>query len=232
MSRVLPRETQSRSNSIKDLTTATSGSAASDAALVVKYLAKDTVPGDFDASALNLAEIPPELIASFSKPPITGPFALTRLVVKRKGHHRRGVMTYGMMASEQRGWPEYADNQEKMLEEFRFEKNLDYEWACFRSPRPATTDNFWGRRCEQWVNILPDMDDPHNVNLHVGANGRVPGKAPPNRLSIVGFLTGTPTTKGKAGIVTKSARKKAAKAALQDPDKVILLILLILIFWF
>ena len=60
MSRVLPRHTQSRSNSIKKLTTVTSGSAASDAALVAKYLAKDTVPGDFDASALPLAEIPPE----------------------------------------------------------------------------------------------------------------------------------------------------------------------------
>jgi hypothetical protein len=190
---------------------------------VAKYLAKDTVPGDFDASALPLAEILPELIASFSKPPITGPFAFSRMVEKRKQHHRQGVMTYGMMASEARGWREYAGNQVKMLEEFRFAKNLDYEWVCFRSPRVATIDNFWGRRCEQWVNLLPDMDDPQNVNLHVGANGRVPGKAPPNRLAIVGFLSGTPTREGKAGIITTYQKKKAAKAAL-DPAKVLQLI--------
>ena len=92
----------------------------------------------------------------------------------------------------------------------------DYEWICVRSPRVATTDNFWGRRCEQWVNLLPEMDDPANVNLHVGANGRVPGKAPP----IVGFLSGTPTKAEKKGIVTEYQKKKAAKAALQDPAKV------------
>ena len=64
------------------------------------------------------------------------------------------------------------------------------------------------------------MDDPANVNLHVGANGRVPGKAPPNRLSIVGFLSGTATKAGKKGIVTEYKKKKVAKAALQDPAKV------------
>ena len=86
---------------------------------------------------LSLAEIPSELIASFSKPPITGPFAFSQMVEKRKQHHRQRVMTYGMMASEARGWKEYADNQEKMIKEFRFESNLDYEWVCVRSPRTA-----------------------------------------------------------------------------------------------
>ena len=73
------RQTQSRSsNSDKDLTTTvTSGTAASDAALVVKYLAKDTVPGDFDASTLPLSEIPEGLLKTFSKPPLTGPFAFS-----------------------------------------------------------------------------------------------------------------------------------------------------------
>ena len=218
---MLHRHTQSRSKPIKKLTTITSGSAASHAALVAKYLAKDIVPGDFDASALSLAEIPPELLASFSKPPNTGPFAFSRMVEKRKQHHRQGVMTYGMMASEARGWQEYADNQEKMIDEFRFESNSDYEWVCVRSPRVGVTDNFWGRRCGQWTNVLPRMDDQYNANLHVGANGRVPGKAPPNRLSIVGFLSGTPTREGKAGIITTYQKKKAEKAPL-DPAKVLL----------
>ena len=188
---------------------------------MAKFLAKDTVPGDFDASALALAEIPEGLLKTFSKPPITGPLAFTRMVLKRKQYHRNQVATYGMMASEQRGWQEFADNQGKVVKEFRVEACTDYEWICVRSPRVGTTDNFWGRRCEQWVNVLPDMDDPQNVNLHVGANGRVPGKAPPNRLAIVGFLSGTATVKGKAGIVTKYQKKKAAKAALQDPAKVL-----------
>ena len=157
MSRVLPRHTQSRSNSIKDLTSVTSGSAASDAALVAKYLAKDTVPGDFDASTLSLDEIPQDLLKTFSKPPLTGPFAFSRLVGKRKQHHRQGEVTYGMMASELRGWSEYSDNQGKMLKEFRMQETLDYEWICVRSPGVGVTDNFWGRRCEQWINVLPDM---------------------------------------------------------------------------
>ena len=125
MSRVLPRQTQSRSNSIKDLTTVTSGSAASDAALVVKYLAKDTVPGDFDASTLPLSEIPEGLLKTFSKPPLTGPFAFSRLVRKRKQHHRNQVATYGMMASELRGWSEFSDNQGKLVKEFRVEACTD-----------------------------------------------------------------------------------------------------------
>ena len=63
------------------------------------------------------------------------------------------------------------------------------------------------------------MEDDYNVNIHVGANGRVPGKAPPNKLAIVAFLSGTPTRVGKAGIVTKYQKKKAEKA---DPAKVLL----------
>ena len=224
MSRMLPRHTQSRSKPIKKLTTVTSGTAASDAALVAKFLAKDTVPGDFDASALALAEIPEGLLKTFSKPPITGPLAFTRMVLKRKQYHRNQVATYGMMASEQRGWQEFADNQGKVVKEFRVEACTDYEWICVRSPRVGTTDNFWGRRCEQWTNVLPGVDDPHNVNLHVGANGRVPGQAAPNRLSIVGFLVGTPTKAGKDGIVTAYQKKKAEKVAL-DPAKVLLFLI-------
>ena len=182
MSRMLRRHTQSRSNSNCLLTTVTSGTAASDAALVAKYLAKDTVPGDFDASVLSLGEIPEGLLKTFSKPPITGPFAFSRIVEKRKQHHRKGEPTYGMMASEQCGWAEFSDNQGKVVDEFRMAEALDYEWVCVRSPRVGVTDNFWGRRCEQWTNVLPGMDDPHNVNLHLGANGRVPGKLAPNRL--------------------------------------------------
>ena len=68
------------------------------------------------------------------------------------------------------------------------------------------------------------MDDQYNANLHVGANGRVPGKAPPNRLSIVGFLSGTPTREGKAGIITTYQKKKAEKAPL-DPAKVLLFLI-------
>ena len=136
---------------------------------------------------LSLDEILEGLLKTFSKPPITGPFAFSRMVGKRKQHHRKGEPTYGMMASEQRGWSEFSDNQGKVVDEFRMEENLDYEWTCVQSPRVGVTDNFWGRRCEfeQWTGVLPTlgMDDPHNVNLHVGANGRVPGKAAPNRLA-------------------------------------------------
>ena len=201
MSRMLRRHTQSRTNSNCLLTTTTNGTLSSDVALAAKYLCKDTVPGDFDDSALSLAEIPPELIESFSKPPITGPFVFSRMVGKRKQHHRQGVVTHGMMASEERGWLEFGDNQVKVVEEFRVGENLDYEWICVRSPRVGINDNFWGRRCEQWTNLLPGMEDACNTNLHVGGNGKEPGKAPPTRLSIVGFMS--------SGLLPKPAKQES-----------------------
>ena len=77
--------------------------------------------------------------------------------------------------------------------------------------------------------MLPGMDDQYNANLHPGTNGRVLGKAPPNLLVVVGFLSGTATIKGKAGIVTTYHKKKAEKAAL-DPAKVLLFLISKLLF--
>ena len=210
--------------------TVTSGDATSDTALAGTYMCADSRPVDFDRSSLSLAEIPSGLLATFDKAPLVGPQAFSQLVRCRQQRMAMGEPTYGLMASEVRGRSEFSDDEKKMLEEFRFLQNLGYEWLCLRSPRSGVRHNFWGRRGEQWLDLLSGMDSEENVNLVVGGNGRVPGAAKANSLVIIGFLWGTPTEAGKSGIVTKYKQKKAAKAAMVTPAQVLPPLISVLIF--
>ena len=64
------------------------------------------------------------------------------------------------------------------------------------------TPNLVGRKAEQWNNICCDFGGPFNVNLHVGGNGRVPKAVETESVTLVGFVKGTATKRGKAGIMT------------------------------
>jgi len=42
---------------------------------------------------------------------------------------KQGIATYGLMASWRRGFKEFADDIKKMLREYRFLANLEYEFV-------------------------------------------------------------------------------------------------------
>ena len=65
-----------------------------------------------------------------------------------------------------------------------------------------STANATGRKAEQWNNLECDFGGALNVNLHVGGNGGTPVEVLNEEVTLIAFIKGAPTDKGKAGIMT------------------------------
>jgi hypothetical protein len=134
---------------------------------------------------------------------LSGSGAFLLLAERRNAAMDAGHATYGMMACETRGWQEVEDNMEKMPREFRMKEVLRVYILALRSGGSCTA-NAIGRKAEQWNNLCCDFGGAFNVNLHVGGNGRVPADAKEEKVTLVAVLEGTPSDRGKAGILTDS----------------------------
>ena len=75
----------------------------------------------------------------------------------------------------------------------------------------ASTANATGRKAEQWNNLCCDYGGALGVNLHVGGDGHAPTEVLTEKVTLLAFLKGTPTDRGKQGIMTDCYRKALKK---------------------
>ena len=123
-----------------------------------------------------------------------------------------GHATYGMMASEGRGWQEVVDNMFMMPREKRMKKVLGVVILALRAADDSTA-NATDRKAEQWNNLECDYGGELNVNLHVGGDGGASKDVLNEEVTLIAFTEGLPTKRGKRGIMTDAHwHRKAVKA--------------------
>ena len=178
-----------------------------------KLICSDMHPGHFG----QLVTAMPELINPVPRDTpslvemLSGSGASLLLNEMRNAAMADGLATYGMMASEGRGWQGSSGRQHgKVIREGRMKEVLGVVILALRAGDDSTA-NATGRKAEQWNNLECDYGGALNANLHVGGDGHAPTNAKSEKVTLIAFIKGTPTYMGKAGIMTDGYRKALKK---------------------